>query len=207
MNFGQMKALIASYLSRDDISSISGTFINLAQKRIEREHNWKCMEKRQTTNTADAYITIPARFKEHKALMIFEGGKYYSLMKTSFDHALNIYPIDSANKGMPLVFATAQPTNEFLVRPTPDKAYDYDLYYYQYTADLAEDVDTNWWTETAWDVLLYASLGEATPYLMADERLVIWKSLYDIAVARLRSTEKVEEFSGTQFIRPGAIVY
>ena len=202
-----MKALIASYLSRDDIEAISGVFINLAQKRIEREHNWKCMEKRQTTSASDPYISIPARFKEHKSLMIFEGGRYYSLMKTSYEHALNIYPLESANRGMPLVFATAQATNEFLVRPTPDKSYTYDLYYYQYTDDLVEDTDSNWWTNVAWDALLYASLGESAPYLMADERLVTWKALYDVAISRLKSTERMEEFSGAQFIRPGGIVY
>ncbi len=202
-----MKALIANYLSRDDIGSVSGIFINLAQKRIEREHNWKCMEKRQTTSTSDAYISIPPRFKEHKSLMIFEGGRYYSLMKTSYDHALSVYPLESDNRGMPLIFATVQATNEFLVRPTPDKVYNYDLYYYQYTAELTEDTDTNWWTDVAWDVLLYASLGESAPYLMADERLITWKALYDVAVARLKSVERAEEFSGAQFIRPGGVVY
>lgn len=208
MNFGQLKSKVALYLNRDDLAAQIGDFINMTIHRVEKENsgfgNWKCMEKREIVTTSEAYIFIPQRFKEAIWFKVKDGDRYYDLQKTSPKHALNLYPYPDSGKGRPVIFSTIKATNEFLVRPTPDKFYTFDLYYYVYSPDLSADTDTNWWTENAWEILLYGALGEAEPYLVNDSRIVVWKGFFDLAVARLRNAEQAETFSSYQAIRKGA---
>ncbi len=205
MTFSELKNKVINYLNRPDLSNIVGDFINMAMHRLEKENsgfgNWKCMEKRKTVTTSEPYISIPSRYKEAIWLKVIDGNRYYDLSKTSPQTALSLYPYIDESKGRPVIYSTIMATNEFLVRPTPDKEYTFDLYYYAYTADLVNDDDTNWWTENAWEVLLYGALGEASPYLVNDERIAVWKGFYDISIARIMQSEKNEEFSGKQYIR------
>ncbi|BCV04326.1 MAG: hypothetical protein CM15mV83_580 [uncultured marine virus] len=46
------------------------------------------------------------------------------------------------------------------------------------------------------DCLLYAALGESEPFLMNDQRLAVWASLYDRARIQLTSSDDRGEFSG-----------
>jgi hypothetical protein len=46
------------------------------------------------------------------------------------------------------------------------------------------------------DALLYASLGEAEPYLMNDARLQTWASLYDRAISSIALADQSSEYSG-----------
>jgi len=47
----------------------------------------------------------------------------------------------------------------------------------------------NWLTEYAPDVLLYASLLEATPFLKNDERVQMWQGMYDRAAQALNGED------------------
>jgi hypothetical protein len=53
--------------------------------------------------------------------------------------------------------------------------------YYEQTRFLGDDFQTNWVTEYIPDLLLYASLLEATPFLKNDERIQTWQAMYDRA--------------------------
>jgi hypothetical protein len=46
---------------------------------------------------------------------------------------------------------------------------------------LGEDSQTNWITEYAPNLLLYAVLLEATPFLKNDDRIGTWQTMYDRA--------------------------
>ena len=47
----------------------------------------------------------------------------------------------------------------------------------------------NWLTEYAPDVLLYASLLEALPFLKNDERVQMWQGMYDRAAQALNGED------------------
>jgi hypothetical protein len=53
--------------------------------------------------------------------------------------------------------------------------------YYEQPRFLGDDFQTNWVTEYIPDLLLYASLLEATPFLKNDERIQTWQAMYDRA--------------------------
>jgi hypothetical protein len=48
--------------------------------------------------------------------------------------------------------------------------------------------------------LLYASLGEAEPYLMNDARLQTWGTLYTRGVAALSESDDKAEFSASPLV-------
>ena len=66
----------------------------------------------------------------------------------------------------------------------------------------AQDDDTsmsdcnpsNLFLATCPDLLLYGALAEAEPYLMNDERLATWASLYDRGLASLRASDDDSEY-------------
>ena len=53
---------------------------------------------------------------------------------------------------------------------------------------------SNLWLADTPDLLLYAALGEAEPYLMNDERLATWASMYDRGVNALRKSDDESEY-------------
>lgn len=198
MIFGQLKTKVADYLNRNDLTSIIPDFINQAMHRIEREHNFNCMQARITGTLTDDTISEPVRFKEVDALFLNINGALRRLTKDSYGHMLSIYPSGSLAKETPLLFARLTSVSKFYMRPYPDSAYSYEMIYYAYTADSSSDSDTNWWTNNAWEALLYGALLEAMPYVADDTRLAIWLQIYNEKITRIISNDKNEMFSGPQ---------
>jgi len=58
----------------------------------------------------------------------------------------------------------------------------------------AFDAPSNLFLATCPDLLLYGALAEAEPYLMNDERLATWASLYDRGLASLRASDDDSEY-------------
>jgi hypothetical protein len=66
---------------------------------------------------------------------------------------------------------------------------------YFYKPDYLSDTNlSNIWLANTPDLLLYAALGEAEPYLMNDERLQVWASMYDRGVNSLTKSDDDSEY-------------
>jgi hypothetical protein len=74
------------------------------------------------------------------------------------------------------------------------------MLYYSAPAFLSDTNTTNVWTVNAMDCLLYASLGEAEPYLMNDARLQVWGALYNRGIAALSESDDKAEFSASPLV-------
>lgn len=77
----------------------------------------------------------------------------------------------------------------WLITPTPETAQTLEILYYEQPRLLDDDFQTNWLTDYAPDVLLYATLLEATPFLKKDERIATWQNLYDRAAQALNGED------------------
>lgn len=73
--------------------------------------------------------------------------------------------------------------NWWLFAGTPDAPYPFEVLYWQLPPLLGDAVQTNWTTEYLPDLLLYACLLEATPFLNNDERIPTWQNFYDRAAS------------------------
>jgi hypothetical protein len=71
------------------------------------------------------------------------------------------------------------------------------MLYYAKPEPLSNAVITNVFLSVCPDLLLYAALGEAEPYIMNDSRLQTWATLYDRGLSALTVSDDQGEYSGS----------
>lgn len=205
MNFTDLVTKIGDYAVRPDLAStVIPDMINMALHDLEQdpEINWKHMEVKTTgnvTSTVDT-ITKPTRYKEVKYLSITVYDQRAWLDKTSYSDLMTTYPYDATVKTIPEKFALYTASNVFYLRPYPDATYAYELTTYNYSADLSSTNLTNWFTDNAWELLLYGALIELAPYLKAAEAIAllpVWQGLYTRRVEKLKRISASEDWAGS----------
>lgn len=105
----------------------------------------------------------------------------------SYEYLRNYWP-NEAQTDVPEFYADYD-FQHWLIVPTPNVAQTLEILYYEQPALLGEDLQTNWLTDFAPDMLLYASLLEATPFLKKDERIPTWQALYDRAAQSVNNED------------------
>jgi hypothetical protein len=73
--------------------------------------------------------------------------------------------------------------------PTPATNQTLEILYYEQPRFLGPEFQTNWITEYIPDLLLYASLLEATPFLKNDERIPVWLNFYQMSIDSLNTED------------------
>ena len=109
------------------------------------------------------------------------------ILARSYEYLRNYWP-DESQTAAPAYYADYD-YSHWLIAPTPATAQTLEILFYQQPRLLGEDVQTNWLTEYAPDLLLYAALLEATPFLKNDERLQTWQGMYDRAAQALNGED------------------
>lgn len=176
--YAELKAAIANWLDRDDLTSVIDDFISLTEADIDRKiRHWK-MEKRATVQLDDQYSRVPTDWLESIRFYI-SGGQTYELRQASHADMINRRMSAANVAGRPQYFTMSD--GAFEVFPTPDAAYTAELLYYSKTPALSDSNTSNWLLEYAPDVYLYGSLVHSAPYLADDQRIQIWASLYQSA--------------------------
>ena len=194
--YTELKASIADFLNRDDLTTVIPDFITLAESQINRDvRHWK-MEARSSgqQSAADEYMQIPADWVETIRLHLTGSG-------TS---AVNLISRDAmADKrasaedvsGTPVYYTHAD--GQFQLYPTPSDDTDFELLYIQKLDVLSGSNADNWLLLEAPDVYLYGALIHSAPYLVEDERVAIWAQMYSASVARLNEASESARFSGS----------
>lgn len=155
------------------------------------------MLKSVTTSTTggDLTVQLPSDFLQIRDLYI-DGNPLDAL--TYMTPSLFTRNSRSNESGQPIYYTIL--ADEFKFAPTPDAAYTLVMLYYSAPAFLSDTNTTNVWTANCMDCLLYASLGEAEPYLMNDARLQTWGMLYQRGVSSLTQSDEQAEFSASPLI-------
>jgi hypothetical protein len=105
----------------------------------------------------------------------------------SYEYVRTYWP-DESQVAQPKFYADYNYLN-WLIAPTPDVSYPFEILYYEQPQFLDDENQTNWLTEYAPQLLLYATLLETTPFLKNDERIQVWQSMYDRAAAMLNGED------------------
>ena len=196
MNYIGIRNEVQGWINRPDLASQIPTFVQMAQRRIEREINHSCMEEQSptTTLTSDS-IDLPTNFKATKSLRVTSGDVMYNLRLVDIDALKAKYSVSQT--GEPIeCYAVSSVDNAVIIRPYPDDitgTYAVEFVFYGFTDDLQNDSDTNWWTLNAWDVLLYGALIEASAYLINDARISTWQAKYLEALRNVLNAD-IEKF-------------
>ncbi len=202
MDFSTLKTTTADWLNRSDLSSQIGDFINIAIRKIENspKHNFKYMKSYATGPfvSGDYTLAYPTRYKAIQAFYVLDtNNKYIRLDKQTLSHALSRWPYISEFKDFPEMAADDDANSQFIIRPTIDQTYTYNLYYYAYSAELSGDTDTNWWTDNYWEVLMYRALHEASMFVKDVNEAQIWMTKFDEAFGDIVDVQIDNEWEGS----------
>jgi hypothetical protein len=192
--YSELQTTIASYLARSDLTAMIPDFIRLAELRLQRELRIRQMLKVVTTVTVagDATVELPVDFLQIRDLhlntnptMVLE----YLSPSALFRNAR------TSDSGLPKQYTVL--AVEFQFAPVPDSEYTLSMLYYAKPEQLSDAVASNVFLTVCPDLLLYAALGEAEPYLMNDARLQTWATLYERGVNALTVSDDQGEYSGS----------
>jgi len=166
--------------------------INLAERRIARELKIQGFIN-VVTGTLQAGVAVydkPDRWRDTVSINIGTGASNNTrkvLFARVYEYLLSYWP-DRTATAEPLFYSDYD-YSHWLIAPTPDAAYPFEVLYYELPPLLDDAVQTNWLTEYAPQLLLYGALLEATPFLKNDERIPIWQNMYDRAASMLNGED------------------
>jgi len=191
-NYTTFVATVANYLGRDDLSSVIPDFVELAQERISRELRVQEMLKVATASTTggDSTVSFPSDFLELREIHI-QGTPVNTLEFQTPDKFFRNGK--TTTSGVPEYFTMLGA--EFQFAPIPDGTQTVQILYYAKPTFISASNSSNIYLAYFPDALLYATLAEAEPYLMNDERIAVWSNMYDRAIFNIRENDKGATFS------------
>ena len=194
-NYTSFVTTVENYLARSDLTAVIPDFIELAQERISRDLRVQEMLKVATAPTVagDKNIAFPADFLELREIHI-QGSPVYTLEFQTPDKFFRNGVTHTS--GVPEYFTMLGA--EFQFAPVPDGTQTVQILYYAKPDFISASTASNLYLAYFPDALLYATLAESAPYLMNDERLPVWSSLYDRAIANIRENDKGATFSSAR---------
>ena len=151
--------------------------ITLGERRIAREIKVEGFIRAVSTSLSIgvAVYLKPDRWRDTISMTV-SGTPIFA---RSYEYCRSYWP-NEADTGVPQFYADYD-YQHWLVTPTPSAASTLEILYYEQPQFLGDDFQSNWLTEYAPDLLLYATLLEATPFLKSDERIQVWQGMYDRA--------------------------
>ncbi len=174
-NYSELKTAIANWLDRSDLDDRIPEFIQLAEARHRRDFKIRRMETRVTASTiADTeYYSLPDNFVAMRNIQLNTDPKTALEYMTpeQMDRVRG-----GSTTGKPKAYSIIG--NNFQLRPIPDGVYQIEMLYFKYFTALSDSNTTNDVLTDFPDLYLYGSLAETSPFLMQDERLAVWSSLY-----------------------------
>ena len=201
MTYDSLVEDIQQYLERTDDATINQIprFIMLADQVIASQIKFLGNLTVNTSNMVIATATIdkPARWHKTISMNVTVDGKRQPVFVRKYEY-LREYAPDPSVQGTPKFYADYDYTH-WLVAPTPDTAYDYEVLYYERVQPLDSTNQTNWFTIYAPQAMLYGSLLQAMPFLKNDERIAMWQQQYDLIINTLKA-EDVQRIGDRQAV-------
>ena len=192
--YTELKTNIADFLNRDDLTSVSSTFVSLAEADLNRQiRHWR-QEKRSTAEIDTQYSAIPADMLEVIRFYITSGDTR-PLELISQAEMLDRKFRNLNTSGQPAYYAVT--AGELEVYPVPDGTYTSELYYFGKTPALSDSNTSNWILEHYPDAYLYGSLIHSAPYLKDDARIQVWAALYQSAIDSINQASEKAKFGGS----------
>jgi hypothetical protein len=155
--------------------------VTLGERRIARELKLQGFIRAMTMpfQAGVGVYLKPDRWRETISMTVSNR----PIFARSYEYLRNYWP-DEAATAQPEFYADYD-YQHWLFAPTPATAQTLEVLYYEQPRLLDEEFQTNWLTEYAPDLLLYATLLEASPFLKNDERIATWQNMYDRAAKAL----------------------
>lgn len=192
LTYDSLTTTVLQYLERSDDAVIEQipTFITLCEFEIAQQiktlGQLQVVESTMTLN--NPVIAKPARWRKTVSMNVLSGTEKSPVYLRKYEYLKNYAP-DSTTTGLPLYYADYD-YEHWLVAPTPNQAYTFEVLYYERISPLSSSNQTNWLTQNAPNAMLFGTLLQAMPFLKNDSRQ-IFQQKYQEAMQVLRVEDQV----------------
>jgi len=191
----ELRTAITNWLDRSDIDSARvNEFITLAETRIAKRLRVRGVEERSTTSlvASQEYYSLPSDFLEARNVQINTNPvrKLKYLTPEQMD-----YQYGSTTSGTPCAYTIIG--EEIQLKPIPSTTDSMEIAYFKKLPALTDSATTNWLTTNAPDLLLYASLLEASLYLVDDIGAKKWGDALNEAMMTHNRESETGRYSGS----------
>ncbi len=191
MTYDSLVEDISSYLERTDTATLEKIpqFIMLAEQVIAAELKFLGNLTVVTSNMVlgEPVIDKPARWRKTVSMNIIVAGKRQPVLLRKYEYLREYWP-DADQEDVPKYYCDYDYTH-WLVAPTPDDDYAFEVLYYERLQPLDSSNQSNWFTQYAPQALLYGSLLQAMPFLKNDERIPMWQQQYTQIMSVLKDED------------------
>lgn len=199
MTFDSLVSDIQVYCERYDVPFVDqiNRFIMMAEYRISKEAKGLGLLRyvNGAFNAGSGIVAKPDRWRETRSFAYVDSnGDRQPILARSYEYCRTFWP-NSGVKGTPRFYADYD-FEHFLVVAPPVDPLDFELGYYERPGPLSDAQQTNWTTQNVPDLLLYACLLEAQPFLKMPERIAEFQGLYDRALAALKGEDAERKTDG-----------
>lgn len=205
-SFNGLCAAVAEWLGRDDLTVQIPTFIQLAEKRLNRELRLRVMERRAETDVQAFQDAVPLPWRR-------EAGNWDVFMemrdlvwqdKDGTRRNLTYAPPDeyavTRAAGLPRQYTIIG--RDLFLLPAPDAEGKLLLTYYAEIPPLSNNQPDNAVLLTAPDLYLYGALVESGPFTRGSAPLELWTQYYGAARRKLEINEQRARFTSNLTMRP-----
>jgi len=181
MSYGTLKADVASFVQRSDVTDVIPTWIRYATAQFSRVLRVPQMETRDTRTLTSEFASVPTDFLEVISVTRDDGKELRYIARPQFE----AYASQELTPD-PQVFTVEDYQFRFLPAPSVSSPLTVTILTYERLADFSADGDSNWLLDEHPDLYLWGTLLFARAWLHDDARLAGIKPLYDEGMAYLR---------------------
>lgn len=192
-DYATLKTEVAAWLHRADLTNEIVGLIQFGENRIYRDLRVRQMETALSGTIASGVIAVPSGYLELKNAYV-NTAPVQKLERKDAEWIYAQYPTRSSDR-VPR-FIAREATN-FIFGPYPDSTYTVKGVYYKQLAALSASNTTNWLITDAPELILFATLCEAAPFIGDDGQVGLWEKKYAQIAARIQTADNYEEFSGS----------
>tara|TARA_R110000744_G_scaffold2271_3_gene9335 strand:- start:2027 stop:2677 length:651 start_codon:yes stop_codon:yes gene_type:complete len=194
-NFTELKASIANYLNRDDLTSVIPDFITLTEQKLNRELRIRAnMTRAETTTTSGiAFYDVPADLIELRNITRESNGQSIALSYLSPESLSREY--GGIVSGSPRAYTNLG--KNIKLTPTPDAAYAININYYGTLNSLSDSVETNDVLAGFPDLYLFGACLEGAIFLNDTEQTNRFGTIFQKALAEVKEAEESARYGGT----------
>jgi hypothetical protein len=189
LTYDNLVNTVKQYLERSDASVVERipTFVTLAEFEIAQQVKTlgQIQVVQANMNVGNPIIQKPARWRKTVSMTLNNGTQKSPVFLRKFEY-LQSYN-NEGSTGLPIYYGDYD-YDHWLVAPTPDDDYQFEVLYYERLAPLSSENQTNWITNNAPNAMLFGTLLQAVIYLKDDQRQ-IFQQKYDMAMAALKAED------------------
>ena len=192
--YSELQTAVANWLDRDDLSARIPEFISLAEARFNRLLRLRSMESKQTASTVGGQrnYNLPASYIQMRNFQLNT-----SPLTTLSYVTPEIYDRvwGGSTGGIPKFYTIV--ADEISLGPIPGSVLTMEMLFYRRFDNLSASTTTNWLLTYAPDIYLYASMLEAEPFIMNDERVPLWATALERAITDMQEQDNKDRHSGS----------